>query len=206
MAFCKRFKTRKKFCGKSVFTCLRIQKKNHLNLNEVYKMLGCSKQNISYWRMHSYSTQSKKSLYEIIRRAEFLFDLSAEESETLFNSAGLSLEFEGGDPVKVLGYHGKLTDLCRRAMISDRMLRLYKQKTPTKQTLTALAVVLNKNSGEIDELLHKYGYCLSDSIIADVVVKWYLKENKLNDGEILIFSINETLEKMGLPLLMTKQS
>ncbi len=135
-----------------------------------------------------------------------MFNLSAEESEALANSAGLSLEFEGGDLIKALGYHGKLTDLCRLAMISDRMLRLYKQKTPTKQTLTALAVVLNKNSDEIDKLLHKYGYCLSDSIIADVVVRWYLKEKKSNDDRLLIFSINETLEKMGVPLLMTKQS
>lgn len=143
----------------------------------------------------------------MISHAASLFELSDEQTEILANSAGLSLQFEGGDLVKALEYKGKIRSLCEKAMISERMFRSYKHNTPTKQTLLALAVALDKSCTETDKLLHKYGYCLSDSIIGDVVVKWFLSiENNITDRELLIFLINETLEKMGVPLLMTKQS
>ena len=91
-------------------------------------------------------------------------------------------------------------------MVSERMLRRYRHEIPAKQTIIALAVVLGKSADETDSILRKYGYCLSDSIIGDVVVKWYLtKEQNETNEELLIFSINETLEKMGVPLLMTRQ-
>lgn len=142
-----------------------------------------------------------------MKRAAGLFELSDVQVETLANSAGLSLQFEGGDLIDVLGYNGKMRELCRKAIVSERMLRLYKHKTPAKQTLLALAVALGKSASETDTLLHKYGYCLSDSVIGDVVVKWYLTtEHSKMKEEFLIFSINETLDKMGVPLLMTRQS
>lgn len=142
----------------------------------------------------------------MIRKAIELFELSDTQAEALINSAGLSLEFEGGDIIEALGYKGKLRDLCRKAMVSERMLRRYRHEIPAKQTIIALAVVLGKSADETDSILRKYGYCLSDSIIGDVVVKWYLtiEQNETNE-ELLIFSINETLEKMGVPLLMTRQ-
>lgn len=146
-------------------------------------------------------------MYAVLKRAEELFELSDVQAEALANSAGLSLQFEGGDLIETLGYNGKMRELCRKAMVSERMLRLYRHKTPAKQTIIALAVILGKSASETDTLLHKYGYCLSDSIVGDVVVKWYLttEHSKMNE-ELLIFSINETLEKMGVSLLMTRQS
>lgn len=131
--------------------------------------------------------------------------LSDKQAESLANCAGLSLQFEGGDLINALGYKEKLTELCRHAMVSERMLRYYKYNTPTKQTIIALALALDKNVAEIDGILHKYGYCLSDSIISDLVVKWYITEYKAIHKGLLVFEINETLEKMGVPLLMTRQ-
>lgn len=104
-------------------------RKNNLKLCEVYSLLGCSKQNVSYWDLHSDSTQSKRSVLNVIRQAARLFELSDEEEEALANSAGLSLMFEGGDLIECLGYKGRKCDLCRGAVISERMLRYYKKNT-----------------------------------------------------------------------------
>lgn len=183
-----------------------LYKNHNLNLSDVYKMLGCTKQNVSYWSLHSYSTQAKKSLYSIIDKSAELFELTDDEKENLANSAGLSLQYAGGELIELLGYKGKKKKLCQRAMISERMLRLYKYETPTKQALIALAVSLDKTCDEIDELLHRYGYCLSDCVIGDLVVKWYLTEFTARINNSLILLINETLAEMSLPLLMTKQS
>lgn len=132
-----------------------------------------------------------------------MFGLSEEETELFANSAGLSLEYEEGKILEKLEYQGKINQLCRKAMISDRMLRVYKYKTPTKQTLLALTVAMNKNSLEIDTMLRKFGYCLSKSILCDEVVRWYV--DNCNESENLLFQINETLENMGISLLMTQQ-
>ncbi len=134
-----------------------------------------------------------------------MFGLSDREAEVLANSAGLSLQYQGGDLLEALGYKGKRTELCQRAMISERMLRRYKAQVPTKETLLALAVTLCRTSGEIDMLLHKYGYCLSESNVGDLVVRWYVTNYGNCENAALLFSINETLADMCLPLLMTKQ-
>lgn len=142
----------------------------------------------------------------MIRKAAEVFVLDDEKAELLANSAGLSLHYEGGYIINVLGYNGKLKALCDKAVLSERMLRRYKTETPTKQAIIALCVVLNKPIDEINRILKRYGYCLSDSIATDVVVKWHIchSTNKAN-GEKLIFEINEVIEKMGFPMLMTRQ-
>lgn len=130
-----------------------------------------------------------------------------EQSELLANSAGLSLHFETVDLMEYLGYHGTRRGLCERAMISERMLRYYKEKIPTKQALLALAVSLDMQVDEIDKLLRKYGYCLSPSIAEDMVIRWYISSQGRKDRREreLLFEINEVLEHMKLPLLMTRQ-
>lgn len=143
----------------------------------------------------------------MIRKAAEVFVLDDEKAEALANAAGLSLHYEGGYIITALGYNGKLKALCDKAILSERMLRRYKTETPTKQAIIALCVVLNKPIDEINLILNRYGYCLSDSIAADAVVKWHIchSSNRLN-GEVLIFEINEVIERMGLPMLMTRQS
>ena len=107
-------------------------KKTHaVNLSEIYSMLGCSKQNVSYWESHCDSTQSKNSILRIARSAGELFGLTDSELEKLANSAGLSLCFEGGSLIKTLNYQGHICKLSANALISERMLRHYK-KNPYK--------------------------------------------------------------------------
>ncbi len=166
--------------------------------------MGCSKQNISYWELHRESTQFKKSVYNVIHNAAVLFNLSDIDAEALANSAGLSLSYEGGALLKNLKYSGKPKDLCDSAVISDRMLRYYKYKTPTKQALLAITIALNMDRPEIEDILRKYGYCLSESIAADAVIRWFLNSHSKTRGRKLLELINYTLDKMGLPLLMTR--
>lgn len=68
-----------------------------------------------------------------------------------------------------------------------------------------MAIVLSLNMGldDLRSILKKYGYCLSESIAADMVVKWFITYRNDKDGNIL-YTINEVLEEMGLPLLMTR--
>ena len=62
---------------------------------------------------------------------------------------------------------------------------------------------LNMDIDDICSILKKYGYCLSESIAADMIVKWFIKHWNGKNGNIL-FAVNELLEEMGLPLLMTR--
>lgn len=170
-------------------------------------MLGCSKQNISYWSAHSYSTQSQKSIRDVIENASVLFELSLEDSEMLANSAGLTLYPSCGNLYEFLDMHykGKLKELSENALISERMLRYYKKIIPTKQALLAIALSLNCGSSEINALLRSYGYCLSKSSAADIAVMWFIDNNTNKNGGMILSEINIVLDSMGFPLLMTRQ-
>ncbi|MDE7293293.1 MAG: hypothetical protein K2N72_02590 [Oscillospiraceae bacterium] len=99
------------------------------NLSEIYTLLGCSKQNVSYWENHCDSAGSGQSILRVVRSARDLFGLTDSEAEELANSAGLSLCFEGGSLLENLKYRGKVSELGANAMISERMLRHYKKNT-----------------------------------------------------------------------------
>lgn len=103
------------------------KKLHNINLSEVYSILGCSKQNISYWEQHCDSTQSGRSILRIVRSAKEIFGLTDTEAERLANTAGLSLYAEGGSITETLKYWGKIRELSEKAMISERMLRHYKK-------------------------------------------------------------------------------
>lgn len=136
-----------------------------------------------------------------------LFELSLEDSETLANSAGLSLYPVCGNLYEFLDTHykEKLKNLYENAVMSERMLRYYKKITPTKQALIAIAVSLNCGLSETDVLLRSYGYCLSKSSAADVAVMWFINNNTYRNGGRMLAEINIVLDNMGLPLLMTRQ-
>lgn len=102
---------------------------NNINLGEIYTMLGCSKQNVSYWEFHCDSTQSKKSILSVVHAAQKLFRLSDDDAEKLANSAGLSLFCEGGSLLETLNYSGRICELGANALISERMLRHYKKNS-----------------------------------------------------------------------------
>lgn len=67
----------------------------------------------------------------------------------------------------------------------------------------AIALSLDMNLGELRAILKQYGYCLSESVAADMVVQWFLTHHSKKEGKILSM-VNEVLEEMGLPLLMTR--
>lgn len=66
----------------------------------------------------------------------------------------------------------------------------------------AITLSLNMSLNELQTILKKYGYCLSESVAADMVVKWFIAYR--NGGEKILYTVNEVLEEMGLPLLMTR--
>ncbi len=67
----------------------------------------------------------------------------------------------------------------------------------------AITLSLNMSLDEQRIILGKYGYCLSESVAADMVVKWFVDTYQNEKGEILP-AVNDVLEEMGLPLLMTR--
>ncbi len=67
----------------------------------------------------------------------------------------------------------------------------------------AISLSLNINLDDLRVILKKYGYCLSESVAADMVVKWFVTYRNDGGGNIL-FMVNEVLEEMELPLLMTR--
>ncbi|MDE6727846.1 MAG: hypothetical protein K2J80_07900 [Oscillospiraceae bacterium] len=67
----------------------------------------------------------------------------------------------------------------------------------------AITLSLNMSLDELQIILKKYGYCLSESVAADMVVKWFITYRN-GCGEKILYSVNEVLEEMELPLLMTR--
>lgn len=68
----------------------------------------------------------------------------------------------------------------------------------------AIVIALRLSIDQQQKILRKYGYCLSDSIAADMTTKWFINNYPNAGGREILLSINEVLEKMGLPLLMTR--
>lgn len=130
------------------------------------------------------------------------------ECESLANKAGLSLLYD--ENISLAMYlkdrNIKTGELVRGALISERMFQYYlKGKKPTKQALLAIVISLDFPVSDIDILLRKYGYCLSNSLPNDAVAIWFLKNYYTQkNGVMTLDSINEVLEKLELPLLMTK--
>ena len=100
----------------------------------------------------------------------------------------------------------KLTDLCKDALISERMIHhMRKGQHLRKEAIIALLVVLEQELEDIQVLLKKAGYILSNSLPNDVVIMWLLKhEVCFLNGANSLLKINDVLEEMEFPLLMTR--
>lgn len=187
------------------------KKTNDLRLlEEVYQKLGVNKQAVSWWKNHPCSTQTRQSKIQLIASCAEIFHLTAEETELLANKAGLSLssdhDFSGYFRKLLNGRRGRCKSICDAANVSERMLQYIKSyRQPSKETLLAIAISLGLEIDEIQHLLKKAGYTLSASLPNDAVVCWFLSGDRKVDGTVpVLFHINEVLDELKLPLLMTR--
>lgn len=186
-----------------------IKNNNIRLLSDVYLMLGCSKASVSRWEYNPCSTQlsTKQCKLGVIAKSEQLFNLTKNDCEILANKAGISFCKKQKDLINLLqSYPGKYHDLLKKSAVSERMFQYYLNgKEPTKQALLALAISLNLPLCKIKNLLLEFGYCLSLSLPNDAIVLWFLNQN-YNQKESIFFleSINELLDFLEMPLLMTK--
>lgn len=74
-------------------------------------------------------------------------------------------------------------------------IRTNKNYTPNKKTIIALALALELEKDEVDDLLKRAGYSLSNSNKYDVIIQFFIKE-KIYD----VYKINEYLYNYDLPI------
>ncbi|MCL2187577.1 MAG: hypothetical protein FWC16_05930 [Defluviitaleaceae bacterium] len=159
-----------------------------------------------HWRVNFTKCQTKLK-HSVIIRAGTLFGLCEDEAEALANKSGLSLckDESFGEMLRKLvhEYPQSKRHLCEASMVSERMFRYMKEgQHLKKEPVLALAISLGADLENIQTLLKKAGYILSASLPNDVVVMWILK-NETNVN--LVLRINEELDELGLPLLMTNE-
>ena len=103
-------------------------------------------------------------------------------------------------------YPKRVVDLCNLASVSERMFRHIKNgRHLKKEPILALLIAMNCPLNSIQDCLKRAGFILSKSMPADVVVLWVLENERCLSNKIgPIYQINETLDSLGLPLLMTR--
>ena len=84
----------------------------------------------------------------------------------------------------------KEPELCQKANLERRVVSKIRSDSavPGKNTVLALALALELNLKETEQLLKTAGYGLSDSSRLDVLVKYYIQQ-----GNFRIFDVNRTL-------------
>lgn len=107
---------------------------------------------------------------------------------------------------EIEAYPGKLRDLYEAAFVSERMLRYIRAGTNIKkEPILAILITMGKDLDSIQKCLRKAGLMLSKSLPVDMVVMWLLEnEPFISRRTSPVSRINETLESLGLPQLMTR--
>ncbi len=93
----------------------------------------------------------------------------------------------------------KDTHVYKRANIDRRLfskIRSHVDYQPSKNTVLALAIALELDLNETQQLLEKAGFTLSHSLRRDIIIEFFIQEKNYN-----IFLINEVLFCYSLPLL-----
>ena len=172
---------------------------------EIYRLLGTSKQQLSYWKLNPYSTSTiyKRTKISVIKEAQTLFSISQEKAEALANSAGLTLaqSVSINLPQILRRRQFNHSSIYKNSFLSSRMFfYCLNREHAAKESLIAIAVTLGLTIDEIDKLLRGYGFCLSRSMPADVVLMW-----RLRHGSASVDSLNAVFYELGLPLLGTRE-
>lgn len=88
-------------------------------------------------------------------------------------------------------------DLWKRANIDRKLFsKIYTGNNPSKNTATLIALTLELNLDDTLDLLKTAGYTLSDSILKDVIISYYIKEKNFN-----IYEIEEVLQTYSVQSL-----
>lgn len=177
-------------------------------LEEVYHLLGTSRQNVAFWENNPCSTHTKKLKYQVVRNATTLFYLTEQEAEALANKTGLTL-YSGKsfacELEQLLQKYAIKGSVCyKKANVSERMYQyIAKGRNPTKETALALCLSFGLSLAEIELLLKAGGYVLSKALPNDMVIFFLVTHPEECKGP-LVFYINEVLQELQMPLLMTR--
>ncbi|MBD5089834.1 MAG: hypothetical protein HDT30_13670 [Clostridiales bacterium] len=146
--------------------------------------------------------------YQVVHNAAVLFRLTDQEAETLANKAGLTLYSDKpfSDALEeILQKYGIKGSSCyKRTTISERMYQyIAKGRKPTKETVLALSLSLDLKLEEIEMLLKNAGYVFSKALPNDMVI-FYMLTHRQECKAPLLFHVNEVLQELELPLLVTR--
>ena len=88
-------------------------------------------------------------------------------------------------------------DCYKRANIDRKLFsKILGGNIPKKRTILALCIALKLNLDETEKLLNTAGYTLSHSIKADLIVEYFIVNNKFD-----IYELNEMLFDNGERML-----